>query len=37
VAKQEADEKLTPSAPQIWIGPAIAERLKQAADSPDKE
>ena len=37
VAKQEAQEKLTPSAPQIWIGPAIAERLKQAADSPDKE
>jgi hypothetical protein len=36
VAKQETAEKLTPSAPQIWIGPAIAERLKQAADSPDK-
>jgi hypothetical protein len=37
VARQEAAEKLTPSLPQIWIGPAIAERLKQAADSPDKE
>ena len=36
VAKQETAEKLTPSLPQIWIGPAIAERLKQAADSPDK-
>jgi hypothetical protein len=37
VSKQETAEKLTPSLPQIWIGPALAERLKQAADSPDKE
>jgi len=28
VAKKEADEKLTPSLPQMWVGPAIAERLK---------
>jgi hypothetical protein len=37
VGKQEAAEKLTPSLPQMWVGPAIAERLKQAADGPDKE
>jgi hypothetical protein len=37
VAKKEAEEKLTPSAPQIWVGPAIAERLKKAPDRPDKE
>lgn len=28
VAKQEAAEGLTPSEPQIWVGEAIAERLK---------
>jgi hypothetical protein len=28
VAKQEAAEGLTPSEPQIWMGEAIAERLK---------
>lgn len=28
VARQEAEEKLKPSLPQIWIGAAIAERLK---------
>jgi Peptidase C13 family len=28
VAKKEAAEKLTPSLPQMWVGPAIAERLK---------
>jgi hypothetical protein len=32
VAKQEAAEKLVPSQPQMWIGPAIAERLKHLAD-----
>ena len=32
VAKREAQEKLTPSQPQIWIGSAIAERLKHFAD-----
>ena len=37
VAKQEADEKLLPSLPQMWVGPAIAGRLKNAADRPDKE
>jgi Peptidase C13 family len=37
VTKKEGDEKLTPSAPQMWVGRAIAERLKQAADGPDKE
>ena len=28
VAKKEAAEALTPSLPQMWVGPAIAERLK---------
>jgi hypothetical protein len=28
VTKQETSEKLTPSLPQIWVGPGIAERLK---------
>jgi hypothetical protein len=28
VAKKEAAEKLEPSLPQMWVGPAIAERLK---------
>ena len=28
VAKQEAEENLQPSLPQMWVGPAIAERLK---------
>ena len=37
VAKQEAAEKLVPSLPQMWVGPAIAERLKKAADAPEKE
>jgi hypothetical protein len=29
VGKKEAAEGLTPSQPQIWIGPAIAEQLKK--------
>jgi hypothetical protein len=29
VAKKEAAEKLAPSLPQMWVGPAIAERLKK--------
>jgi hypothetical protein len=37
VAKQEAAEKLVASLPQMWVGPAIAERLKKTADAPDKE
>ena len=37
LAKQEAAEKLVPSLPQMWVGPAIAERLKKTADAPDKE
>jgi hypothetical protein len=37
VAKQEAAERLEASLPQMWVGPAIAARLKQPADSPDKE
>jgi hypothetical protein len=37
VAKQEAAEGLAASQPQIWVGPAMAERLKKAADSPEKE
>jgi hypothetical protein len=32
VAKREAEEKLTPSQPQMWKGKAIAERLKNFAD-----
>jgi Peptidase C13 family len=28
VSKKEASENLTPSLPQMWAGPAIAERLK---------
>jgi hypothetical protein len=36
VAEKEAKEGLTPSAPQLWVGPAIAARLKQLGDSPDK-
>jgi hypothetical protein len=37
VARQEAAEKLEPSLPQMWVGPAMAERLKKAADSPEKK
>ena len=37
VSEREAKEKLEPSLPQMWVGPAIAERLKNAADQPDKE
>jgi len=28
IARKEAEEKLEPSAPQIWVGPAIARRLQ---------
>lgn len=37
VAEREAKENLESSMPQMWVGPAIAERLKNAADEPDKE
>ena len=37
VSEREAKEKLEPSLPQMWVGRAIAERLKNAADQPDKE
>jgi hypothetical protein len=37
VARQEAAEGLEASLPQMWVGAAIAERLKQAPDSPEKE
>jgi len=37
VSRQEAAEGLEASQPQMWIGPAMAERLKKAADSPEKE
>jgi len=37
VARQEATEALEASQPQMWVGPAMAERLKKAADSPEKE
>ena len=36
VGRQEAEEKLTPSLPQIWVGPALAARLDQPAERPDK-
>jgi len=36
VAKREADEKLTPSLPQMWVGRVLAARLQQPADQPDK-
>ena len=36
VAKQEAAEGLQPSRPQIWVGPEIAERLKELADRPNQ-
>ena len=37
VSEREAREKLEASLPQMWVGSAIAERLKNAADQPDKE
>jgi hypothetical protein len=36
VHKQETDEKLMPSLPQMWVGSAIAQRLNQAGEAPDK-
>jgi hypothetical protein len=36
VAKREAQEKLEPSLPQMWVGRALAARLQQPADQPDK-
>ncbi len=32
VAKKEGEEKLTPSLPQMWAGPAIRDRLKNFPD-----
>jgi hypothetical protein len=37
VAKKEAAGKLEPSLPQMWAGPAIAARLKDFPDQPDKQ
>ena len=38
VEKMEAVEGVAPpSNPQMWVGAAMAERLKQAADAPQKE
>jgi hypothetical protein len=37
VTRQEGAEGLEPSRPQMWVGRAMAERLKQAADGPEKE
>jgi len=37
VSEREAKEKLEPSLPQMWLGAAIADRLKDAPDQPDKE
>lgn len=36
VAKREAQENLEPSLPQMWVGRALAARLQQPADQPDK-
>ena len=36
IAKREAAEGLTASLPQMWVGRAIAERLQQPTDRPDK-
>jgi len=36
VAKREAEEKLTASLPQMWVGRALAAHLEQPADRPDK-
>ena len=36
VARREAEEHLTPSLPQMWVGRALAARLQQPADQPDK-
>ena len=37
VSEREAKEKLEPSLPQMWVGSAIAERLKNAPDQPDEK
>jgi hypothetical protein len=37
VAKKEAAGNLEPSLPQMWAGPAIAARLKNFPDQPDKQ
>jgi hypothetical protein len=37
VARQETAEKLRPSLPQISVGAAVAERLKDFADQPHKQ
>jgi hypothetical protein len=37
VTEREGKEKLEPSLPQMWVGRAIGDRLKNAADQPDKE
>jgi hypothetical protein len=37
VAKKEAAGKLEPSLPQMWTGAAIAARLKDFSDQPDKQ
>ena len=37
VEEAETKEGLRPSRPQIWVGPAIARRLDQLADQPDKK
>jgi hypothetical protein len=37
VSKKEAAENLVPSLPQMWAGPAIAARLKNLPDQPDKQ
>jgi hypothetical protein len=37
VAQREQAEKLEPSLPQMWVGPAIAARLKDLGEQPDQK
>ena len=37
VAQREQAEKLEPSLPQMWVGPAIAARLKDLAEQPEQK
>ena len=37
VAKEESEERLVPSQPEIWVGPAIAPLLDQLAKRPEKQ
>jgi hypothetical protein len=37
IAKKESAANLVPSLPQMWVGPAIAARLKEFPDQPHKQ